>query len=66
MSHPSPDACATCPAHNAANLVKLGVDMESYDYVVALAGNPNTGKSTVFSYLTKPLIKTVSESFTDR
>ena len=25
-----------------------------------------TGKSTVFSYLTKPLIKTFSESFTDR
>ena len=25
-----------------------------------------TGKSTVFSYLTKPLVKTVSESFTDR
>ena len=25
-----------------------------------------TGKSTVFSYLTKPLVKTISESFTDR
>lgn len=25
-----------------------------------------TGKSTVFQYLTKPLVKTVSESFTDR
>lgn len=25
-----------------------------------------TGKSTVFSYLTKPLVKTLSESFTDR
>ena len=25
-----------------------------------------TGKSTVFNYLTKPLVKTVSESFTDR
>jgi ferrous iron transport protein B len=35
-----------------ANLVKLGVDMENYDYVVALAGNPNTGKSTVFNSLT--------------
>ena len=23
-----PEACATCPAHNLANLVKLGVDME--------------------------------------
>ena len=52
MSHPSPENCATCPAHNVANLVKLGVDMENWDYVVALAGNPNTGKSTVFNALT--------------
>ena len=52
MSHPSPANCATCPAHNVANLVKLGVDMESWDYVVSLAGNPNTGKSTVFNALT--------------
>jgi ferrous iron transport protein B len=52
MSQPSPENCATCPAHNVANLVKLGVDMENWDYVVALAGNPNTGKSTVFNALT--------------
>lgn len=45
-------ACASCPAHHAANLRKLGVDMEEWDYVVALAGNPNTGKSTVFNALT--------------
>jgi ferrous iron transport protein B len=38
--------------HNAANLLKLGVDMQDWDYVVALAGNPNTGKSTVFNALT--------------
>ncbi|MEN8243117.1 MAG: FeoB small GTPase domain-containing protein [Chloroflexota bacterium] len=44
--------CETCPAHNAANLLKLGVNMEDADYVVALAGNPNTGKSTVFNALT--------------
>lgn len=44
--------CATCPAHNLANLVKLGIDMTEFDYVVALAGNPNTGKSTVFNNLT--------------
>ena len=52
MSHPSPGACAACPVHNLGNLRKLGVDMENWDYVVALAGNPNTGKSTVFNSLT--------------
>jgi ferrous iron transport protein B len=46
------DACATCPIHNAAALRKLGVDMTDFDFVVALAGNPNTGKSTVFNALT--------------
>ncbi|MDX1413857.1 MAG: FeoB small GTPase domain-containing protein [Candidatus Promineifilaceae bacterium] len=45
-------ACATCPMHNAGNLLRLGVDMTDWDYVVALAGNPNTGKSTVFNALT--------------
>jgi ferrous iron transport protein B len=46
------DGCEGCPAHNAANLLKLGVDMQDWNYVVALAGNPNTGKSTVFNALT--------------
>lgn len=45
-------ACETCPVHHTGNLVKLGVNMASWDYVVALAGNPNTGKSTVFNQLT--------------
>lgn len=44
--------CASCPVHHAANLKKLGVDMSDWDFVVALAGNPNTGKSTVFNALT--------------
>ncbi len=44
--------CETCPAHNLGNLVKLGIDMGDFDFVVALAGNPNTGKSTVFNSLT--------------
>lgn len=38
--------------HNAGNLEKLGIDMSEYDFVAALAGNPNTGKSTVFNNLT--------------
>ncbi len=52
MSQPSSAACATCPVHNVSGLTKLGVDMTNWDYVVALAGNPNTGKSTVFNALT--------------
>jgi ferrous iron transport protein B len=45
-------ACDTCPVHHSANLLKLGVDMTDWDFVVALTGNPNTGKSTVFNALT--------------
>jgi len=44
--------CESCPAHHAGNLKRLGVDMGNWDFVVALAGNPNTGKSTVFNALT--------------
>ena len=49
---PAPSACEACPAHHPANLKRLGVNMDRYDYVVALAGNPNTGKSTLFNSLT--------------
>jgi ferrous iron transport protein B len=44
--------CETCPAYNQALLKKIGVNVEDFDFVVALAGNPNTGKSTVFNALT--------------
>lgn len=44
--------CDECPVHNPGNLVKLGINMSRFDYVVSLAGNPNTGKSTVFNALT--------------
>jgi Fe2+ transport system protein B len=52
MNNSQNQNCAVCPAHNMANLVKLGIDMSDFDYVIALAGNPNTGKSTVFNSLT--------------
>ncbi len=52
MTTNTKDACETCPIHDAAALKKLGVEMGDFDYVVALAGNPNTGKSTVFNALT--------------
>ncbi len=44
--------CENCPAHNLTNLKKLGITMDKFDYIIALAGNPNTGKSTVFNALT--------------
>jgi ferrous iron transport protein B len=44
--------CETCPVHNTGNLKRLGIDMTKFDFVIALAGNPNTGKSTVFNNLT--------------
>ena len=44
--------CETCPVHNIGNLKKLGISMSDFNFVVALAGNPNTGKSTVFNNLT--------------
>lgn len=44
--------CETCPAYNPENLIRLGINMEQFDFAVALAGNPNTGKSTVFNQLT--------------
>lgn len=45
-------ACRSCSAHRADNLVRLGVRQDKWDFLVALAGNPNTGKSTVFNALT--------------
>ncbi len=42
--------CETCPAH--AQLEQMGVSLGKYDYLIALAGNPNTGKSSVFNALT--------------
>ncbi|MBA3320293.1 MAG: 50S ribosome-binding GTPase [Pyrinomonadaceae bacterium] len=43
--------CGACPSTscNTAHLTRLGIKMDDWDYVVALAGNPNTGKSTLFN-----------------
>jgi Fe2+ transport system protein B len=49
---PAAGGCASCGVHNSANLKKLGVEPGKYDHVAAIAGNPNTGKSTVFNALT--------------
>ncbi len=42
--------CDTCVVH--AELERMGVTLDRFDRVVALAGNPNTGKSTLFNSLT--------------
>ena len=48
----SAGACESCPAYQKGSLLRLGVSLKDVDHVVALAGNPNTGKSTVFNALT--------------
>lgn len=50
-THTPGEACMTCPSR-FSQLRKLGLRIDGHDHVIALAGNPNTGKTTVFNSLT--------------
>ena len=52
MSRPTPAPCHGCGDRREQTLVQLGIGSGRFDYLVALAGNPNTGKSTVFNTFT--------------
>lgn len=47
------NSCRDCPPDCGGNHInQLAGKLIDYDYTIALAGNPNTGKSTIFNSLT--------------
>lgn len=52
MKNKTESPCESCAHYNEEGLKKLGLNVSDFDHVIALAGNPNTGKSTVFNALT--------------
>lgn len=50
---PDKNSCRDCPPDCGGNHInQLAGKLIDYDYTIALAGNPNTGKSTIFNQLT--------------
>ena len=52
MAECNPSGCDGCPVASVSKLERLGMRLGKADFVIALAGNPNTGKSTIFNALT--------------
>jgi ferrous iron transport protein B len=52
MALTSSAPCHGCATSRDEALIQLGVSPGRFDHLVALGGNPNTGKSTVFNALT--------------
>ena len=46
------DCKRTCRKNASPHVYRMGARIQNSDYSIALAGNPNTGKSTVFNALT--------------
>ncbi len=44
--------CVNCQANIVRDLTRFGENSDKADFIVALAGNPNVGKSTIFNNLT--------------